>query len=61
MKIEKQQKITTLKFLTKMLDKIRRTWRPNASKLLNSKLFIYEVKTSHNKVYYKHNIITNEP
>ena len=35
---------------------------PNAGKLLDSKLFIYEVKSKHPpiRLYYKHNIPTNE-
>ena len=48
-------------FLTKMLDKIEELG-PNAGKLLDSKLFIYEVKNKHPpiRLYYRHNIVSNE-
>ncbi len=47
--------------LTKMLDKIE-IMGPNAGKLLDSKLFIYEVKSKHPpiRLYFKHNIRTDE-
>ena len=48
-------------FLTKMLNKIEELG-PNAGKLLDSKLFIYEVKNKHPpiRLYYRHNIFNNE-
>ena len=48
-------------FLTKMLDKIEELGQ-NVGKLLDSKLFIYEIKNKHPpiRLYYKHNIINNE-
>ena len=47
--------------LTKMLNKIE-IMGPNAGKLLDSKLFIYEVKNKHPpiRLYFKHNLKTNE-
>ncbi len=47
--------------LTKMLDKIE-LLGPNAGKLLDSKLFIYELKSKHPpiRLYYKYNISNNE-
>ncbi len=47
--------------LTKMLDKLELSG-PNAGKLLDSKLFIYEIKCKHPpiRLYFKHNITTNE-
>ena len=47
--------------LTKMLDKIEESG-PDASKLLDSKLFIYEMKTMHPpiRLYFKHNLSTAE-
>ena len=47
--------------LTKMLDKIEETG-PTAGELLDSKLFIYEIKSKHSpiRLYFKHNISSNE-
>ncbi len=47
--------------LTKMLDKVEEIG-PDAGKLLDSKLFIYEVKSKHPpiRLYFKHNLSTNE-
>ena len=47
--------------LTKMLDKIEEIGQ-SAGKLLDSKLFIYEVKSKHPLIrfYFKHNLSTNE-
>lgn len=47
--------------LTKMLDKIEEAG-PAAGKLLDSKLFIYEMKSHHPpiRLYFKHNISSNE-
>lgn len=58
-KVAKNQHIKNI--LTKMFDKIEMLG-PNAGKLLDSKLFIYEVKSKHPpiRLYYRHNIKTNE-
>jgi mRNA-degrading endonuclease RelE of RelBE toxin-antitoxin system len=47
--------------LTKMLDKIE-LQGPGAGELLDSKLFLYEIKTMHPplRLYYKHDRDTNE-
>ncbi len=47
--------------LTKMLDKLELKG-PDAGELLDSKLFIYEIKNKHPpiRLYYKHNHITDE-
>ena len=47
--------------LIKMLDKIE-ILGPNAGKLLDSKLFIYETKNKHPpiRLYFKYNLINNE-
>ena len=47
--------------LTKMLDKLELSG-PNAGELLDSQLFLYEVKIKHPpiRLYFKHNRATNE-
>ncbi len=47
--------------LTKMLDKVEESG-PDAGKLLDSKLFIYEIKSMHPpiRLYFKHNLSTAE-
>lgn len=47
--------------LTKLLDKLENLG-PNAGKLLDSKLFIYEMKTKRPpmRLYFKHNLWINE-
>ena len=47
--------------LTKMLDKLEEKG-PDGGKLLDSKLFLYEIKSKHPpiRLYYKHNKVTNE-
>ena len=47
--------------LTKMLNKIE-LLGPNAGKLLDSRLFIYEVKSKHPpiRLYFKYNLTINE-
>ncbi|HLC85932.1 MAG TPA: hypothetical protein VJG30_01440 [Candidatus Nanoarchaeia archaeon] len=47
--------------LTKILDKLE-LLGPNAGKLLDSKLFIYEIKNKHPSIrlYFKHNISNNQ-
>ncbi|MBU2616394.1 MAG: hypothetical protein KKB79_00215 [Nanoarchaeota archaeon] len=49
------------KILTKIFDKIEELG-PRAGKLIDSKLHIYEIKLKHPplRLYYKHNIFTNE-
>ena len=49
------------KILSKIFDKIENLG-PRAGKLLDSRLHIYEVKLKHPplRLYYKHNISTNE-
>lgn len=49
------------KLLSKILDKIEETG-PRAGKLLDSQLYIYEIKLKHPplRLYYKHNLSTNE-
>lgn len=53
--------ISIKQILSKMLDKIE-NFGPNAGKLLDSKLFIYEIKSKHPpiRLYFKHNKNTNE-
>lgn len=47
--------------LTNMLDKLEERG-PDAGKLLDSHLFIYEIKNKHPpiRLYFKHNRVTNE-
>ncbi|MBI4139893.1 hypothetical protein HY483_02945 [Candidatus Woesearchaeota archaeon] len=47
--------------LSKMLDKLE-LFGPLAGELLDSKLFLYELKNKHPplRLYYKHNRVTNE-
>ena len=47
--------------LTKMLDKLEE-FGPDAGKLIDSKLFIYEMKSMHPpiRLYFKHNLSTDE-
>tara|TARA_Y100000310_G_C20342764_1_gene650590 strand:- start:405 stop:683 length:279 start_codon:yes stop_codon:yes gene_type:complete len=58
-KAGKDQNIRSI--LTKMLDKIEKKG-PNAGKLLDSKLFLYEIKNNRPpiRLYYKHNKIAGE-
>ena len=55
----KNNQIKTI--LARLLDKIEQLG-PNAGKLIDSKLFIYEMKTKHPpiRLYFKHNLQTNE-
>ena len=60
--LKKAAKNSSVKqILTKMLDKIEETG-PAAGKLVDSKLFIYEIKSKHPpiRLYFKHNLATNE-
>lgn len=51
----------TKEILSKMFDKLEEKG-PNAGELLDSKLFIYEIKSMHPpiRLYYKYDIKTNE-
>ena len=58
-KVAKSSKIKEI--LTKMLNKIE-FFGPQAGKLIDSRLFIFEAKNVHPpiRLYFKHNIQTNE-
>ena len=58
-KVAKNQSVKEI--LIKMLDKIEERG-PDAGELLDSRLFIYEVKNKHPpiRLYFKHNVNSNE-